>query len=95
MTEIQNPESLIQLADEPLDDSVELPKDIETAEDFIAWSRRLDTHPHTRDQIQAELDRIGLDSEGCLNSDLATASRTFFKGTDAVEVIDWLEMAFK
>ena len=94
MTEIANPESLIAALNEPTENSVQMPNDINTAEDFIAWGRRIGSYPHTREQIQSELDRIGQDDEGRLKEDLQTASRTFLAGPDLVDVIDWLEMAF-
>lgn len=94
MQDIVNRDTLLALASESKENAIPFPNDIENGEDFIAWCRRIDSHPHTPGQIQAAMEAIGEDENGCLNADLMTASRTFYKGTDVLDILDWLESAY-
>lgn len=95
MHDIIDRDSLLALVDEPLENSIELPSDIENGNDFIAWCRRIETHPHTPKQIEEALEKVGHDENGCLKANLKTASRTFGKGTRVEEVRKWLKAAFR
>lgn len=89
-----NADSLMDLLGRTDDDQIHVPKDIESAEDFIAWCRNVDRYPFDEQGIRSALADIAIDDNDCLASDLKTASRTFLKGSKRVDVLVWISEAF-
>lgn len=75
-------------------EGIQVPLDIETPEDFSAWANNLDRLPYSPKVIEGNLNKISVDAEGRIESDLKTASRTFFKGHKREDVIKWISEAF-
>ena len=87
-------ESLMGLIDRSDDAQIQIPNDIESAEDFVAWCRNVDRYPFDAIGIRTALEEIRVDSNGAIEEDLKTASRTFFKGHKRDDILNWMNEAF-
>ena len=86
--------SLMDLIGRNDDLEVQIPNDIHSTEDFLAWCQNIDRYPCEPEIILAKLENMSVDGEGKLKEDFETASRTFFKGFKKDNVSKWVSYAF-